>query len=376
MADLSQQNVADQIDSDTLRRWLADRQPVTILDVRSNEDRGQWAIPGSVHVSAEDALTNGQLGAIADEPLPRDRPVVTVCNAGRKSRVAAGLLKQLGFDARSLTGGMNAWSLAWNEAHVPLDDPAVQVVQVRRTGKGCLSYIVGSDGEAAVIDPSISVDVYLDIAHRRRWSIRYVLDTHVHADHLSRARALASRMGAVLLMPPQQRTTFPFTPIADGDRLRIGKATLLALHTPGHTSESTSFVLDGVAVFTGDTLFTDSVGRPDLHADRDAIQARARRLFNSLQRLQRLPRDLVVLPGHHSEPIAFDGRPVAARMEDVGSWLTSWTASETAFVERVTSDLPPTPANFVRIASLNEAGELPEGDLTDLEAGANRCAVK
>jgi glyoxylase-like metal-dependent hydrolase (beta-lactamase superfamily II) len=164
--------------------------------------------------------------------------------------------------------------------------------------------------------------------------------------------------------------------MGDNDRLRVGDATLVSLHTPGHTSESTSFVLDDVAVFTGDTLFTDSVGRPDLHADQEAIHARARMLFNSLQRLQRLPRDLVVLPGHHSEPIAFDGRPVAARLEDVERWLTSWTASEAAFVERVTSHLPPTPPNFVHIVRLNEAGEFPACDLTDLEAGANRCAVR
>ena len=131
---------------------------------------------------------------------------------------------------------MKAWSLAWNAADVPLADPSVRVIQVRRTGKGCLSYIVGSDGEAAVIDPSVTSDVYLDIAQRHRWSIRYVLDTHVHADHLSRARELARQTGATLLLPPQDRARFAFTPIADGERIRVGNATLRALHTPGHTN--------------------------------------------------------------------------------------------------------------------------------------------
>jgi hypothetical protein len=87
------------------------------------------------------------------------------------------MLTDRGFDARSLAGGMKAWSLAWNAADVALPDPSCRVIQVRRTGKGCLSYIVGSAGQAAVIDPSVSPDVYLNLANRYEWSIRYVLET-------------------------------------------------------------------------------------------------------------------------------------------------------------------------------------------------------
>jgi hypothetical protein len=84
----------------------------------------------------------------------------------------------------------------------------------------------------------------------------------------------------------------------------------------------------------------------------------------------------MVLPAHAGEPIAFDGRAIAAQMRDVAAWLSGWLASEDAFVERVTSNLPPTPPNFARIVELNEAGEFPTSDPTDLEAGANRCAVR
>jgi rhodanese-related sulfurtransferase len=192
-----------QIEAETLRAWLDARQPVTVLDIRTDEDRAQWAIPGSLHLNAYEALRAGQPGVLADAPFPLDRPVVTVCNAGRVSETAAEMLAGRGFDARSLAGGMKAWSLAWNIADAPLSDASVRVIQVRRTGKGCLSYIVGSSGEAAVIDPSVSPDVYLELAHRHRWSIRYVLETHVHADHLSRARELAARTDAELLLPPQ-----------------------------------------------------------------------------------------------------------------------------------------------------------------------------
>jgi glyoxylase-like metal-dependent hydrolase (beta-lactamase superfamily II) len=150
----------------------------------------------------------------------------------------------------------------------------------------------------------------------------------------------------------------------------------VATHTPGHTGERTAFVLnDAAAVFTGDTLFTNGVGRPDLHVNAEAARERARALFHSLLRLRGLPSTTLVLPAHASEPIAFDGQPIAASFSDVANWLSMWLASESGFVERVTSKLPPTPPNFVRIVELNESGNVPDIDPTDLEAGANRCAV-
>ena len=364
-----------QIDVETLREWLDAQQPVTVLDIRAAEDRAQWAIPGSIHLDAYEAVRAGEPGALADATIPRDRPVVTVCNAGRVSQTAARMLGDRGFDARSLAGGMNAWSLAWNAAEVHLPGPSARVIQVRRTGKGCLSYIVGSAGEAAVIDPSVSPEVYLELTRQHAWSIRYVLETHVHADHLSRAREVARQAGAALLLPPQDRVTFTFTAIADGERVPLGQASLTAAHTPGHTNESTSYLLNEAAVFTGDTLFTNGVGRPDLHADPDAARQRARALFASLARLRALPPRTIVLPAHASEPIAFDGQPVAARLGDVEAWLSDWLSSEAAFVERVHASLPPAPPNSARIVELNEAGELPTSDPTELEAGPNRCVA-
>jgi glyoxylase-like metal-dependent hydrolase (beta-lactamase superfamily II) len=345
------------------------------VDVRADEDREQWAIPGSVHVNAYDALRAGEPGALASVDLPLERPVVTVCNAGRVSQTAAAVLAERGFDAWSLTGGMKAWSLAWNTAPVHLAKTTARVVQVRRTGKGCLSYIVGSEHEAAVIDPSVSSDVYIAVAREHGWSIRFVLETHVHADHLSRARDLATRTGAALMLPPQNRVSFPFTPLVDDDRVAIGGTAITALHTPGHTMESTSFLLNASALFTGDTLFTNGVGRPDLHANPTEARERAAALFASLERLRGLSPNLMVLPAHASGPIPFDGQAIAAPLSEIDGWLRAWLTSESTFIERVTSQLPPAPPNFARIVALNEVGDMPE-DSSDLEAGGNRCAVR
>jgi glyoxylase-like metal-dependent hydrolase (beta-lactamase superfamily II) len=221
----------------------------------------------------------------------------------------------------------------------------------------------------------VSPDVYVGVARRRGWRIRSVLETHIHADHLSRARQLAASAGAVLLLPDPRRVRFPFAPVSDGQRIQVGKAGITARLTPGHTDESISYVLNDEAVFTGDTLFTNAVGRPDLHASADGGRTRAASLFGSLVQLSALAPDVLVLPAHAGGPIAFDGRAVSAGMGEVGTWLSEWLVSEASFVERVMAALPVAPPNFARIVELNEAGELPASVPTDLEAGANRCAV-
>jgi glyoxylase-like metal-dependent hydrolase (beta-lactamase superfamily II) len=354
---------------------LAERQPVTVLDIRKAEDRAEWSIPGSLHIDAYEALKAGDPGALADAAISMDAPVVTICGAGKVSITAMEQLRARGYDARSLAGGMKAWSLAWNSAEAPVPGSAATVVQVRRTGKGCLSYLIGNNDEAVVIDAALPPEVYQDLAAQHGWTITRVLDTHVHADHLSRSRLLAEQTGATLHLPEQDRVSYPFTPIRDGDTLAIGSSRLIPMRTPGHTLESTSYFLDGKALFTGDTLFLAGVGRPDLEASPEQARARARLLHASLMRLTALPPETIILPGHTSEPAPFDNRPIAATLADVISRVEMLGLSEEAFLDAILARIPPTPPNHARIVALNEAGEMPDGDPTELEAGANRCAV-
>src|SRR5436305_6642181 len=252
------------IDVETLRTWLEEGRPVTILDVRPADQRAEWAIPGSVHIDAYRALNAHDPHALDAVDVADDAPVVRVCAAGRTSQLAAEQLAARGVPALSLEGGMKAWSLAWNTAEVPLEDPSVRVIQVRRTGKGCLSYLIGAGSEAFVIDGSLDPHVYLDLAKSHGWQITSVFDTHIHADHLSRSRQLAERSGAMLGLPDQQRVSYPFTAVRDGDKIALPALLLTALHTPGHTMASTCYFLNNAALFTGDTLFPTGVGRPDL----------------------------------------------------------------------------------------------------------------
>lgn len=360
---------------ETLRGWLEEERPVSILDVRPQAERNEWAIPSSVHIDAYEALQAHDPEALSSFVAPRDHPVVTVCGAGKTSQIAAEQLATQGFHVYSLEGGMKAWSLAWNTAEIVVPDSDVQVIQVRRTGKGCLSYVIGTYAEAFVIDASLDPQVYHAIANQHGWQITHVFDTHIHADHLSRSRLLAQQSGAMLFLPAQQRVSFPFTEVHDGQTVHTGSLFLTALHTPGHTAESTCYLLNHHLIFTGDTLFLTSVGRPDLHTTQAEAQRRAQDLYQSIQTLRSLPAETIVLPGHTSHPIPFDGVPVLAHLAEIDEQVKVIHAPRADFVRTILARLPATPPNYDRIVRLNEQGLLPEGPTTELEAGANRCAI-
>jgi glyoxylase-like metal-dependent hydrolase (beta-lactamase superfamily II) len=280
----------------------------------------------------------------------------------------------MGVTALTLHGGIQAWSLAWNIAETTIS--GYNVVQVRRTGKGCLSYIVESEAEAVVIDASVDAEVYVRLLRERGWRLVAVVDTHIHADHLSRSRLLAQEVGVDLWLPAQGRTKYPFRPIADDDQVPFGSGELLAWRTPGHTAESTTYhLLKGSAAFTGDTLFLAGVGRPDLEGGaQKESDSRARLLHQSISRLLELPAATLVLPGHVSEPIPFDGRLLATTIGTIRDAVGLAQMEPNEFVQAVLARIPPNPPNHSLIIELNERGELPDNP-SELEAGANRCAV-
>lgn len=361
-------------DSETLRTWLEAGKPVVVLDVRSAADRAAWAIPGSLHVDVYADLKAHNTHALDSVSLPADIPVVTVCNVGRVSKTASKQLQARGMNASSLEGGMRAWSLSWNTADVPLPGSSAEIIQVRRVGKGCLSYLIGSGKEAIVIDASLEPEVYRDLAQSRGWRIIAVLDTHIHADHLSRSPRLAELTGAKLYLPEQNRVAYPFTALRDGSKINFSTAVITAVATPGHTAESICYLLDQSALFTGDTLFLQGVGRPDLHASAEETRANAHLLYQSLRNLFALSSHILVLPGHTNSPAPFDKVALTASLNNIWHQVELLHLPESEFVETVIARIPPTPPNHERIMQLNEAGCLADNPI-ELEAGANHCAV-
>ena len=360
-----------KIDVGTLSAWLLEKKPVTIIDVRPKHEREEWSIPGSIHADVYDKLKMNNTDVFADLEFP-DAPMVTVCGAGKMSLIAAEQLKRKGSDVYSLEGGMKAWNFAWNSAQRSFKN--FKVIQVRRSAKGCLSYLVGSGNEAIVTDASLDPKVYQDLARDHGWKIRYVMDTHIHADYISRTRDLAKSSGATHIMIDKANVDYPFSSVKDADVVSFGNTAIKILHTPGHTLESTSFKIEEI-VLTGDTLFIDGVGRPDLKADQDEAMKKSKQLYHSIKRLLELNPSANVLPAHSSKAVPFDGILLVATIGELKQKLELLKLNEKEFVQYTLSRIPPTPPNYLTIAGLNKIGSYDGYLPSELEAGANRCAI-
>jgi hydroxyacylglutathione hydrolase len=253
---------------------------------------------------------------------------------------------------------------------------------------GCLahaSYLIGSDGEAAVVDPQRDVDLYIEEALRQGMKIKYVVETHLHADFVSGHHELAERTGARIVFGAKAGVTFDHVAVRDGDVLKIGRAGVRILETPGHTPESISLLLGDpddpgkpMKVLTGDTLFIGDVGRPDLAGGKGfSAEQMAGMLYDSLhQKLMTLPDQTEVYPAHGAgsmcgRNISKDTSSTIGQQRQFNYALKPLSKAE--FVEMMTTDLPEAPAYFSQDAEMNRTGaqalkELPPPrELTPLE---------
>lgn len=362
-----------QIDTNTLRTWMEKGKQVNILDIRPIQERTEWYIPNSIYFNAYDKLKANNPDALHGLHLDKTIPVVTICAGGKTSMIAADLLQKQGFEAYSLQEGMKGWSLSWNTARISF--PNFEIIQFRRTGKGCLSYIIASNSEAIVVDASLPVEVYLEILQKDKLTLKHVIETHIHADHLSRSKQLAERNKATLHLPAPNKVNFDFVPVTDNTVFNIGNLNIKAIQTPGHTLESTSYLIDNKVLLTGDTLFSNGVGRPDLKSNSDEAIQKSKLLYQSLQKLLALDENVTVLPAHTSQPVDFDNKPIQTTIGHIKQNVPMLQLKEEEFINTILQRIPPTPANYLSIVEKNIKGDFSDINPVDLEAGANRCAV-
>lgn len=280
---------------------VVNNQPLFILDVRNGDAFADWKIEGGniqyINTPYFDLL-DGVEEVVSE--LPTDRDILVVCAKEGSSVMVAEMLSEEGVDVAYLEGGMKAWSEHLEPVKVGDLQGGGELYQFVRLGKGCLSYMAISEGEAAVIDATRMTDIFLDFAQEKGATIKHVFDTHLHADHISGGRAIAEATGATYYLPPAdaEEVVFDYTALENGLEVAIGssKIDIEALYSPGHTIGSTSFIVDHKYLMTGDILFIDSIGRPDLAGLADDWVGDLRESLYT--RYKELANELIVLPAH------------------------------------------------------------------------------
>ena len=258
---------------------------------------------------------------------------------------------------------------------------------IKQLYTGCISeaaYYIESNGEAAIIDPLRDIDVYLDLANERKAKIKYIFETHFHADFVSGHVDLSKATDAPIVYGPETVTKFPAHIARDGEQFKIGDLTVEVLHTPGHTLESTCYLLKDETgkdhcVFTGDTLFVGDVGRPDLAQKSDEITTNdlAGMLYDSLQsKIIPLADDVIVYPAHG--PGSSCGKNLGPDTDSTIGVEKQFNyalkaANREEFIKVVTDGIPPPPLYFPINAKINKEGYDSIDDV--LEQGMKNLSV-
>lgn len=351
------------ISPDDLAKKLDD---VFLLDVRNTDEFSEFQIPGSKNIPLGDLFDAKTLSQI-----PKDKEIVTICPHGNRAMIASFALEHAGINSITLEGGLAGWNQVLKPVSVV--DGTTKIIQVQKVGKGCLSHIIESDGKAIVIDPLYPFEKYIEIAKEQGFAITKVFDTHQHADHVSSARDLVESTGAKLYLSKYEGYGYDANFVEDADNVSFGATNLRVIHTPGHTPGSLSFVVDEKYVFTGDILFVESIGRPDL---RDNAEEFTEDLYKTLhEKLLKLSEDMMVFPTHHGENVKPENDAFYSTIKQSRKlpWLD---ISKQEFVRKVVAITRPRPMNYRKIISVNKGDlELVHSEIPDLEIGPNRCAV-
>lgn len=365
-----------------LKARLDSGDSLVILDVRNADEYEAWKVEGRhavpmINLPYFDFIEDEE-AAIARMPFSQSDTIVVICAKGGSSDFVAALLRERGFKAANLTAGMIGWGESYGVREVVPSSEHLTLLQFDRFGKGCLSYLIASGGEAIVVDPGRHHQQYEEEAARRGLTIKHVVDTHLHADHISGAPGLAKDTGAAYHLHEADAHFGKLDVLGEPGRIRLGSVVVDVLqeHTPGHTPGSTSLVIDGRYLVSGDTLFVNSVGRPDLggHVDEWAHDL----YWTLLEKIQTLPADTTVLPAHYASQaeVRPDGLVAGVLGEIRRGNPALQVQDEQAFITFIKENMRPQPAIYGEIRRVNLGlVEACEDQRTALELGKNQCAA-
>ncbi len=359
---------------------IAKQEVPFILDVRNQDEFATWQVEGTKPVATKNLPIWMAVEGI--EELAKEVPsnAVVVCAHGNGSDLLLDLLAEEGVEARSLIGGTAAWAELLVPEPLACLPEGVVGWQILRPAKACLSYMIGVPGkDAIVVDPARFLDFYIDLAASEGMTITHVIDTHVHADHISGGPDLAERVGAQYHLPLEDAggsVPFPNEPLQDGTEIDLGGHTVatFAIKMPGHTPGTTCVHIPGHLLLTGDTVFVRGVGRPDLTGKADEL---ARELYYTVNdKLRPLDPGTVVLPAHWStaDEMGADGMVKTT----LGQVFESTLLNEedlVKFVEEIVGTLPSAPDFYDTIREVNSGKKVSAEEIETLEIGKNQCAA-
>jgi glyoxylase-like metal-dependent hydrolase (beta-lactamase superfamily II)/rhodanese-related sulfurtransferase len=387
--------------SSDLLASLERRDKFFVLDVRNRDEFERFQLEGweplpslnvpyfeMLEMGGQDEMVDSVAACVEqhlDGQIPRDLPVLSVCAKGDTSEFVRQALERLGYSSANLKGGMKAWGEYYSTG-VVVETPELAIYQVWRPARGCLSYVVASNGKALVIDPLRHLHPYQELAQQKGFKIETVMDTHGHADHISGGTALAAESGAPYHLHPYDAihpmdvlpATIPYNAIRDGQIFKVGQVELEAVHIPGHTLGLVALRIDDRYLFTGDSICIGSIARPDLGGKADTW---APLHFRSLRKLAALPGKIIVLPGHFSSMAEqSDAGLFAATLDELNESNPGLQRlsqeSEESFVRYLLDNLPPFLPEYVDIKRVNAGLLAPSEDkASELELGKNVCGL-
>ncbi|MFP8890342.1 MBL fold metallo-hydrolase [Natrialbaceae archaeon A-CW2] len=359
-----------------------------LFDTRAPEDYEDWHIAEAKNVEysgSDDELVGDFNPNTYDDPN-----IVTTCATGRSAEKFAKYLEERGFEnVAHVENGMEAWSLVYDVVPIVTERDNLEILQLQRRAKGCLGYLVGSKrtGKAALIDVTRATGTFENAAAERGYEIARVFDTHIHADHISAGRELADKHGVPYHLGASANSRdpqFEFDALQPNETVAVGDIDIKAVHTPGHTTGMTSYLVEDEALLTGDTLFVESIGRTELQFAGEDAKSGARIQYETLHHKIGTNADHIkILPGHFSltncgEYIDVEpGMPMFSTVGEIWAKNEIIQLGEDDFVEHMFDNLPSKPPNYQKVIETNLGIYKPEDEdeRNELELGPNRCAA-
>ncbi len=362
---------------------LTRREDFLLLDVRNDVEFGRFKIEGPYPF---DMINVPYMEFIEMEEesvakVPRGKKVRIVCAKEGSSKYVGEILAQHGYaDVAHMKVGIKAWGNLLAPTRVAAED-GYELIQFRRPGKASCSYGLVYGQEMMVFDPAKDIAFYLDFAQARGCTITKTFETHRQADYISGSDGLRQSAAVEIVAPEDdfQGAKFPYTPARHGEvhRFRSGGPEVEVIHTPGHTPGSTCYRIDGKYLVTGDTVFIQSIGRPDLGG---MAEAWSEQLFKTMTEiLLKLDDDTIILPGHYmdweeaDDNLIFAAPMTAIKKRNAAIYTIDNASDFYAFIQ---ANMRPQPEEYAKIREINAglvAVDAEEQEIMDI--GKNECAA-